>query len=417
MNRVLLVTRQNLLRCLRDPAALVLWFIIPLMIGALLVLAMGGSNGPKPQVHLLIADQDDSFGSRLLIRALTSDRAGEFIRAEKVDEATGRRRMEHGDASALLIIPPGFARAVLREEPTTLQLITNPAERILPGIAEEMLRLFSETVFYLHRLLGPQMRQFAQGPPPGEDLFSDADVARLSASINDTMRQLRKYLFPPVIKLETVVPVAKPAKASDGSGSFALNFLPGIVFMALLFTAQGLSNDIWREREHGLLRRVVTTPLDLLSVILGKLLAAVIVVGVIAGVILAGGMEYLDVPFRRWPAAVAWSAASGAGILLLLLLLQMFAGSHRAASFLSFSIMFPLLMLGGSMFPTAFMPPWMAAIGRWTPNGWAAVRLTDILTGRITLPLLAAAFGGMALTVAVLVLANHWRLARGFARR
>ena len=39
------------------------------------------------------------------------------------------------------------------------------------------------------------------------------------------------------------------------------------------------------------------------------------------------------------------------------------------------AVLFPLLMLGGSFFPSEAMPGWMAQVGRWTPNGWAVERL------------------------------------------
>ena len=44
-------------------------------------------------------------------------------------------------------------------------------------------------------------------------------------------------------------------------------------------------------------------------------------------------------------------------------------------------ILFPLLMVGGSFFPFAVMPEWMAAIGRRTPNGMALVQFEAILFG------------------------------------
>ena len=415
MNHLALVARQNLLRSLKDPAALILWLFIPLLIGTLLVLVMGGRGGPKPRVHLLIADEDDSFGSRLVTGALTSDRTADFVQAEKVGRGEGRQRLEKGDASALLVIPKGFAQAVLLEKPTRLLLLTNPAQRILPGIAEEMLRLLSEAVFYAHRLLGPELHQIAQAATAGQSVMPDDEIARLSVSINEAIRGLRSYLFPPVIKLEAVAP-PQPSASPGGAASFAISFLPGIVLMALLFAAQGLSNDIWHERETGVLRRMITTPLDLTSIVLGKVLAAMVVLAAISGIILAAGMAYLEITPARWPLAVAWSTGSGAVLTLLLLVIQLHASSHRAAAFLTFSILFPLLMLGGSMFPLAAMPRWMATLGACTPNGWASIRLNDILAGRATGSAVAAGLLSILVAGALLFFWSRGRLG-GFARR
>jgi ABC-type uncharacterized transport system permease subunit len=49
------------------------------------------------------------------------------------------------------------------------------------------------------------------------------------------------------------------------------------------------------------------------------------------------------------------------------------------------------MMLGGSFFPFEAMPRWMAAVGRWTPNGQAVARLKEILDGTASAaPLLLA---------------------------
>ncbi len=244
MSPLFIVARKDVLRHLKDPMALIFWVAIPLVVGVLMIQAVGGKQGPAPQVHLLVADEDDSMGSRFLLSALGQSRAAEFIRTEKVDRSTGRRHLEDGGGSALLVIPKGFAEAVLREQPTRLTLLTNPAQRILPGIAEQLLRSLAEGVFYLHRLIGPQLREIVQGPP------SDGDIARVSITINQTIRSLGQYLFPPAIQLESTI-VSQSASNRRTSIPFAAVFFPGIVLMALLFAAQGLSTDIWRERDAG----------------------------------------------------------------------------------------------------------------------------------------------------------------------
>ena len=87
----------------------------------------GGRDGPKPQAHVLVADLDDSFLSGFLVGALTQEEAGGFVRAEKVSEEEGRARMDDGEATALLVIPNRVSRThLLLEEPSVLELITNP---------------------------------------------------------------------------------------------------------------------------------------------------------------------------------------------------------------------------------------------------------------------------------------------------
>ncbi len=46
---------------------------------------------------------------------------------------------------------------------------------------------------------------------------------------------------------------ASGAPAARRTSNFGALFLPGLLFMALLFTAQGMSNDIWTEKQQGTL--------------------------------------------------------------------------------------------------------------------------------------------------------------------
>ena len=86
-------------------------------------------------------------------------------------------------------------------------------------------------------------------------------------------------------------------------------------------------------------------------------------------------------------------------------------------AYYGFLTLFPLLMAGGSFFPLAALPDWIAAIGRLSPNGFVADRLTNELTAASPwafdsvdwLVVVAMAVSGLAIST--------WRLRAGFARR
>ncbi len=324
-------------------------------------------------------------------------------------------RLDRGDGSALLIIPAGFVAAVLDDKPAQLQLITNPAQRILPGIAKELLDILREAVFYAHRLMGPEIRQIADRVTKGEPGFSDVELSLLSVSMGQKFRRLERCLSPRLIELETVADAA-PSSAPAAAVPLVFYFLPGMLLMGLLFTAQGISDDIWREREQGILRRVVTTPYGVTWFLVGKVLAATAIAALVAAIVLAAGMAYFQLPARRWPLAVVWTTGLGVLFTTVMFAIQVFASSHRGASVLSLVVVFPLMMLGGSMFPLEIMPPWLAAIGRWTPNGWGNEQLTAILLGREAPYPHLVAFALLSASVALCLLVAGTRLARTFAR-
>lgn len=405
----------------RDPVGLLLWIGIPILIGAILSLLSGGREGPKPQALVLVVDEDDSFVSGLLVGALSQDRVGGVMRAEPVAAEEGHRRVEAGDASALLVIPPGFGAAVLAEEPTTLTLRTNPAERVLPGIVEESLAVLSEGVFYLHRVLGDELREMADGPDGGTPAARDLQVADLAVRINHAVEGLQDVLFPPVIALET----GAAAGAADSTGaaapakprvSFALLFVPGLLFMSFLFLSQGIAEDLWEEREAFTLRRAVVAPRAPAALLLGKVLAGAGVLLLVAATALAAAWGWFGLAWSRYPGAVAWAAFSGVLLLLVFCAIHVHAPSRRGASVLSTALVFPLMMLGGSFFPFEAMPDWMVAAGRWTPNGWALARLKDLLLGRAEAAELARSAAMVAAVGLALFLLAARRLGASFAR-
>lgn len=364
MRFALLTARKDLKRRLADPVALAVWTGVPLLVGTLI--AVLGGDDPTLEAQVLVADLDDSF-----VSTLVSNAGGRFLTTENVDLDEGRARMDDGDATALLVIPEGFQDGVLYERPTRLELITNPAERILPRVVEETLELLVEGTFYVQRLMGEPIREIAD-----MDSFpSSARVGTVSAEINERLATIRDVALPPVIQVEY-------QEEDEGSSSgFGLLFFPGFLLMAVIFVAQGMSEDIWKEKAQGTLRRYVSTPRSVAVLLIGKLLAGAVLMVVVAFLGVGIGMLLLDLSPAVLPLAAVWCALAGTGMYALFLLIQLFASTPRAGSLLTMVALFPLLMLGGSFFPFELMPGWLGDVGIWAPNGQALVQLEHILAG------------------------------------
>jgi ABC-type multidrug transport system permease subunit len=403
---------KDLRRRLRDPLALVLWLGIPFAILLLLSLAFGGGE-TTPQARLLIADEDSSLVSGLLASALGQGPMAELIQIEKVTLEEGRRRIGEGDGSALLLIPPEFGSAVLNSRPTRLELLTNPSQSILPGILEEVLSLLTDAVFYLQRLAGEPLSTFSAGPADGAGTFPDQLIAATSVQMNQLIGGVTGYLFPP--RIAVAVEVEEPE--GQKNLNFGALFFNSMFFLAILFMAQGMSDDFWVEKRQGTLQRALTTPHSVTRLLAGKLLAAFVLLLVMALLGITAGALIYDFPAAKIVPAALWAAASGLALLVLFTLLQLFATSQKAGGLLSTLLLFPLMMAGGSFFPFEAMPNWLAAIGRKLPNGWALEQFKLILGGGTTASgLLWAAAGLLAALVVGSWLAGR-RLRGGFLAR
>lgn len=397
--------RKDLARWRQDYMAILIWVAIPLMIGGLITAMMGG--GAQPTGTLLLVDEDETFLSELIVGAYSAGDLGEMITVEKTGYDDGLARVNDGEASGLLVIPEGFAQAFLESTPVTLTLRTNPSQTILPGIIENVTEILLDAGFYAHQLFGDEIETINSMT----DSPSDAQVAALAVAIQNKIETVAPKLFPPVIELEVVEP--SPAEPSP---PIALLFMPGIIMMAVVFAANGLASDFWHEREQGTLRRIVSSPAYLGQFLAGKSLAASVIIGIVGGITMVLGFVYHDVAWSHLPVSLAWIAVSGVALFAWFAALQMLFSNRKTASVISMMLVFPLLMAGGSFFPLAVLPGWIAAIGRASPNGFMADRLTTEVTsvsaGAIDpvswLIVLVGALAGLAVC--------GWRLRAGFAR-
>jgi ABC-2 type transport system permease protein len=402
---VFVAAAKDLRRRLADPAALLMWIGLPVVIGGLLALITGGSSGPEIKAHLLVADQDNTLVSRLLVGAGRQGQLGRFLELEEVALQAGERRIQAGEGSALLIVPRGFQDAVLQEQPTQLTVITNPSERILPQIVVEGLGIVAEATFYLQRLVGVPVRAALAGRSG-----SEADVvAAVSRSISEAIARARGTLVPPLIALDTRFETDR-----RGGVDFGALLIPGLLFMSLLFTANGMSLDVWIEKERGTLRRSVSTPRGLGVFLAGKLVAALVLMAAVVAVALGVSAAFFAVPLARLPLAFAWSCYAGAALFCFFILIQVSASTFRAASVLSQMVVLPLMMIGGSFFPFEIMPGWMANIGRWTPNGLAVTELKAMLFTRPDLGSIAVAALAIGIPAALAFALAARRMRRGF---
>src|SRR5213594_3867058 len=188
---LLAAIKKDLRRLGRDPLALATSLGIPLVLVTLITLVFGGGQA-APHGRLLVADEDGTLLSQALIGAFSREPLSKMLVMETTGREEGQRRMDRGDASALLIVPKGFQDAFFQNQPAELRLVTNPAQKILPNIVEETLSIVVDGGFYLQRQAAIPLRNIAAEQTPSDDT-----VARVSIAFNRLGRSLTKYLNPP----------------------------------------------------------------------------------------------------------------------------------------------------------------------------------------------------------------------------
>ena len=400
--------KKDLARWRQDKTALLIWLGIPFLIGGLMTAIMDG--GSSPTAVLLIADEDESLLSGFVASAYSQDQLGDLIVVKQVTSEEGEARINDGDASGFLTIPEGFQDAFLNETPVTLTLKTNPSQTILPGIIEDVTEILLDLGFYAQRLLGPEIRQIMNADT--NTLPDDLFVSAVSVDIQSKISSVGAKLSPPLLDIVIVEP--PPAEPRPDIG---LLFLPGIILMAVLFSSNSLAADYWTERNNGTLRRLASAPAVLFGFVAGKAVAALVVIGIIGIITIGAGFIYHGVAWSKFLPSLLWVSFGGVGLFAWFAALQMLFPNNRAANLVTTILLFPLMMVGGSFFPLAALPDWIAGIGRMSPNGFIVDRLTIELTSASAwsidanswLTLFGVTFAGLMIST--------WRLRSGFATR
>ncbi len=366
---------KDIKRKLRSPLGLIAVLSFPLLFAGMIALAFG-KGGSIPKVRMLVANEDDGLLATGVASVFTSQQASKYFDGRTVTAAQGRALMEEGKASALLTIPKGFTKDILDGKRVTLLLLRNPAEGILPEIAEQTVgaladvldggrRVFDKPIADLNPLLNDDGRTPA-----------DADVVAISLAVKRAIESMSGLVNPPAIVLEsemfdnvTASPQPAEKKNEDAPSSIFLLVLPGVAVYGLFLVADQGMRDVMTERVLGTLRRQLAGPVRPESVILAKAVYTAVLAASAIVVIGGVGAAVLSTPVNV-PAFLVLSAALVLAVTGTTSVIYGVASTERQASTLGNIIFLAMGFLGGGFIHVEGLPPAVRGIAPFTPLYW-----------------------------------------------
>jgi ABC-2 type transport system permease protein len=366
---------KDIKRKLRAPLGLIAVLAFPLLFAGMIALAFGKGSG-VPKVRMLVANEDDGLLASGVASVFTSQQASKFFDAKTVTAAHGRELMERGKASALLTIPKGFTQDVLDGKPVTLRLLRNPAEGILPEIAEQTVGALADVLDGGRRVfdkpiadLNPLLRDNGKAP-------ADADVVAISLAVKRAIESMSGLLNPPVIALEsemfdnvTVSAPPKEKKHEDAPSSIFLLVLPGVAVYGLFLVADQGMRDVMTERVLGTLRRQLAGPVTPETIIFAKALYTAVLAASAIVVIGGVGAAVLSTPVSI-PAFLLLSAALVLAVTGTTAVIYGVSSTERQASTLGNIVFLAMGFLGGGFIHFEGLPPAVRGIAPFTPLYW-----------------------------------------------
>lgn len=367
---------KDLKRKLRSPLGLIAVLSFPLLFAGMIALAFGKGDS-IPKVRMLVANEDDGLLATGVASVFTSQQASKYFDGKTVTEAQGRTLMEEGKASALLTIPKGFTTDVLDGKRVTLRLLRNPAEGILPEIAEQTVGALADVLDGGRRVFDKPIADLKPLLDDDAKTPSDADIVAISLAVKRAIESMSGLVNPPVIALEsemfdnvTVSPQPKEKKRNeDAPSSIFLVVLPGLAVYGLFLVADQGMRDVMTERVLGTLRRQLAGPVTPETVILAKAVYTAVLAASAIVVIGGVGAAVLSTPVSI-PAFLLLSAALVLAVTGTTAVIYGVARTERQASTLGNMIFLAMGFLGGGFIRVEGLPPVVRGIAPFTPLYW-----------------------------------------------
>lgn len=147
---------------------------------------------------------------------------------------------------------------------------------------------------------------------------------------------------------------------------------PGILCLAVMFTAMFSAASIVWDREFGFLREMMVAPVLRSSIVIGKCLGGATVAG-FQGVILLALAWAVDIPYSLTLILALFSLMLLVAFTITAFGVMVAARITQMQSFMGLMqmVIMPMFFISGAMFPVSNLPGWLAVLNRIDPLTYA----------------------------------------------
>jgi linearmycin/streptolysin S transport system permease protein len=361
--RLLYIVLKDLRVIGRERATAVSMLILPLIV----ITLVASVEGDRPSILLAVVNDDHGRVADALLRVLR-----EHLTVQETDRQNAERLVKvENSAAAALILPPGMSERFLKDQPSAVELLTDPAQsRDLGAI---------RVIFLLAKRDAAAI----------DDPFAEKLLTMQERSL--TTRQLD------IPRLDQRVP-----------GLTVMFVLMNMVFSIPL--------GLWEEEMHGTDRRLAVAPVSYATVLSAKLLARVLLGTMqLLLLLLFGHVMYgltLGTSTVAMPLIAVCSVFAMASCALAVATV---VHTRERIIPIGLAVTFTLASVGGCWWPFFNQPHWLQLIGRGLMTTWSMLAIHDVMlrnkTALEVVPKLTVLIGQGMLWLAVALVATRRRAA------
>lgn len=189
----------------------------------------------------------------------------------------------------------------------------------------------------------------------------------------DDRVRIGTVLVQPLLFLFVLAPGLQTlSKASTGGVDLATFMFPGVLIMAMWFSAMISAASLVMDRELGFLREMMVAPVRRSSIVLGKCLGGT-TVATIQGVIVLALAGLVHVPYdpRLLLGIVGLQLLIAFTVTTLGVMVATTVTQAQTFNSVMQMLVFPTVFLSGAMYPVSGLPSWLGVVNRLNPLTYA----------------------------------------------
>ncbi|MEJ2510773.1 MAG: ABC transporter permease [Anaerolineales bacterium] len=289
MMKALDIAIKDMKQAFRSLFALAFMFLIPILVTSLFSLMFKSDEGevePTFQLSIIpveLVNQDQGMMGGILADALGSEGLSDLLSVTTAeDDVAARQAVDQQLAQVAIIIPADFTSALMSQgSQTQVELYQDPAQTIGPGIVETIVNQFMVS------FSGSKIMLDVAGAQLAENGFSL--TAEQTQNLISEYTQAVQTMGGEQNMIQSQTPTGESRSTTGGVVSMLGMIMGGMMIFYAFFTGTYTSNTILKEEEEGTLARLFSTATPRGTILIGKLLAAAMMISVQISVLLLFG--------------------------------------------------------------------------------------------------------------------------------
>jgi ABC-2 type transport system permease protein len=413
IEEILAIAWKDLQLLFKDKGSLAVLFLMPLILAPIMAaptLTMREMQETTPEgeaafsAGAFLVNEDSGAYGQQIAAALDDLPMLDITTLESVTDAD--EGVAAGDQPVAIVLPADFSQKIMANEPTTVQLIADPAQTHLTNFVTGIINQAVAEVGILAELQYGIRAVLAQSGVLEEadpDLRQAAE-AQVLGVIWTQAQEMRQ---------NPLITVRNENLAGDESGDdwdpFAF-YVPGSAVMFAFFIVPFVGSALLREKERGSFRRLLASPIRHGSIIGGTMLSYSIIVFIQVILLFTLGTLAFNMPMGNAPVALAITtlitalAATSLGLLL-----GAVAKTSKQADTIGIILGFVLMALGGCIMPLYNAEGFIGILSNLTPHAHALQAYRGIMVDSAALVQVLPHLGILAVFAAVFFALAVWR--------